>query len=156
MTQTLFLLSMWDQRQGCLLIMLHCLLMYLFPMECILILCFASFHHVFLSYRFLHWANGICRLVCTMMTCLFFLSIHYAVMQFTLVIVCFFFQDKIKLWLFTGFKNLKKLVLEIGAEDDESLLLFTPLIKACPYLQIFVFKVRVFLVKANSHTHTYI
>ncbi|XP_059454763.1 F-box/LRR-repeat protein At3g26922-like isoform X2 [Corylus avellana] len=50
-------------------------------------------------------------------------------------------QDKIKLRLFTGLMNLKKLVLEIGAEDDESLLLFTPLVEACPYLQIFVFKI---------------
>ncbi|KAE7997110.1 hypothetical protein FH972_001772 [Carpinus fangiana] len=50
-------------------------------------------------------------------------------------------QDKIKRRLFTGLKNLKKLVLEIGVKDDESLLLFTPLIKACPYLQIFVFKI---------------
>jgi hypothetical protein len=55
-----------------------------------------------------------------------------------------FFQDQIKLRLFTGLKNLKKLVLEIGAKDDESLL-FTPFIEACSYLQIFVLKVRVFL-----------
>jgi hypothetical protein len=77
------------------------------------------------------------------------LSIYYAVMQFTIVMVFFFFfffQDKIKLRLFTGLKNLKKLVLEIGAQDDESFLLFTPLVEACPYLQIFVFKVRVFPV----------
>jgi hypothetical protein len=60
-----------------------------------------------------------------------------------------FLQDKIKLRLFTGLKNLKKLVLEIRSEDDESLLLFTPLIEACPYLQIFVLKVRVFFVIAD-------
>jgi hypothetical protein len=64
-----------------------------------------------------------------------------------------FFQDKIKLRLFTRLKNLKKLVLEIKTKDDESLLLFTPLIKACPYLQIFVFKVRVFLVIAHSYIY---
>ncbi|XP_059458438.1 uncharacterized protein LOC132188042 [Corylus avellana] len=49
-------------------------------------------------------------------------------------------DDKIKLRLFTGLKNLKKLVLEIRSEDDESLLRFTPLIEACSYLQIFVLK----------------
>jgi hypothetical protein len=64
-----------------------------------------------------------------------------------------FFQSKIKFRLFTGLKNLKKLVLEINtsyALGDYSLLDLTRFMKACPYLRIFVLKVRVYIYIYSS------
>ena len=71
---------------------------------------------------------------------LIFLCIPYV--SCCLLLFCFF-QDKVAC-LCPQFKNLKKLVLEVGAWNYEDLLGLTPLINACPYLQIFVLKVGVY------------
>ncbi|KAL4626243.1 hypothetical protein ACB092_05G082100 [Castanea dentata] len=50
------------------------------------------------------------------------------------------FVDEIGSKLFPRLKNLKKLVLEVGAWGEDNLLGLTPLINACPYLQILELK----------------
>ncbi|KAL3653484.1 hypothetical protein CASFOL_003165 [Castilleja foliolosa] len=47
-------------------------------------------------------------------------------------------EDNIKIFAFPELPNLKQLILKVGAWNDESLLEFTSLIKACPNLNRFV------------------
>ena len=82
-------------------------------------------------------------LVFTVLMCLFFLSIPYVVILFTLVLFLFLQFDE-EVGLFPQSKNLKKLVVEVRAQNFDELLELTPLIIACPYLQILVLKVGVY------------
>ncbi|CAI9774911.1 unnamed protein product [Fraxinus pennsylvanica] len=47
-------------------------------------------------------------------------------------------EENIKVFAFPKLPNLKQLILKVGAWDDDSLLEFSSLIQACPYLQRFV------------------
>ncbi|KAL3630591.1 hypothetical protein CASFOL_023575 [Castilleja foliolosa] len=47
-------------------------------------------------------------------------------------------EDNIKLFAFPELPNLKQLILKVGAWNDDSLLEFTSLVKACPNLNRFV------------------
>lgn len=52
-----------------------------------------------------------------------------------------YFQENIKIFAFPVLPNLKQLILKVGAWNDDSLLEFTSLIKACPNLNRFVLQV---------------
>lgn len=51
------------------------------------------------------------------------------------------FQEKIKHLKLPDFPKLKELMLKVGAWYDDSLLNFTPLIEACPFLLRFAMQV---------------
>lgn len=52
-----------------------------------------------------------------------------------------YFQENIKISAFPDLPNLKQLILKVGAWNDDSLLEFNSLIKACPNLNRFVLQV---------------
>ncbi|GFP89188.1 65-kda microtubule-associated protein 2 [Phtheirospermum japonicum] len=58
-------------------------------------------------------------------------------------------EDNINIFAFPELPNLKQLILKVGAWNDDSLLEFTSLIKACPNLNRFVLQVLEFV--SNVH-----
>ena len=76
--------------------------------------------------------------------CPFFPSHMLSVITLFTFFFFWFLQDEVYSKFFPPLNNLKKLVLEVGAWGEDHLLGLTPLINACPYLQILELKVSVY------------
>lgn len=103
------------------------------------IMCLGRYHVAFLTFRFLHWTFTVQRLVSKVIlnVVLFFILMNIVFFFF------FFLKENIKSLSFPELPKIKQLILKVGAWDDDSLLQFTSLVKACPNLRRFVMQVLV-------------